>query len=332
MLLNSLAMKKFCVQVMFLLVLISFNGINAQLVDSVSLFSEEKSIIGDGLSESYIDSGFILKSESLIPPSLVNLVINEINTDSEGGDNQDFIELYDGGVGNTPLDEICVVFFNGTDPVKSYYSKILKDCKTNGEGYFVFGNSNVANVGLTFPDSKLQNGPDAVVIYYCTPSTSYPTGTPLAFDNLIDGVVYVTNTNDVASNELLSLLKAGQSQVNEEMSGSSEMHSLQRFPNGSGGVRNTSSFIALSPTPGKPNNSIIANINNDAYSSDFYFDGDDIVFNPSEMPCFITIADVSGRVVMKAIILERGVMDLSFLKEGLYLVQINDRVKKFLKH
>lgn len=230
------------------------------------------------------------------------------------------------------MDEVCVVFFNGTDPVKSYYSKILKNCKTNDEGYFVFGNSNVAGVGLTFPDSKLQNGPDAVAIYYWSQTTRYPDNENISLDDMLDGIVYVTNSIDAASCDLLSILNTGQAQANEAMSGSSGGYSLQRFPNGSGGVRNSSGFIAMSPTPGTSNANNISNIEIESGSCDFSIVGDNILFNVGVLPYSVSIVDLSGRVFLKTEISESGVLDLSFLKKGLYLVQFNDRVEKLLKY
>lgn len=326
------AMMKMFIQSMFIIELLSVIGIKAQFVVADSL-NTGLPFMFDGIQASDSTSFPILKSESVVvPPSLINLVINEIDSDSEGVDHMDFIELYDGGVGNTSLNEVCVVFFNGTDPVKSSYSKILKDCKTNEEGYFIFGNSNVAGVGMTFPNTKLQNGPDAVAIYYWPSSTRYADDISVSFDNLLDGIVYVTNSTDVASGDLLSLLNRGQAQVNEAMSGSSGSYSLQRFPNGSGGVRNSSCFIALSPTPGTTNANNISNVELELGSCDFSIVGDNIVFNVGVLPYSVTIIDLSGRVFLKTDISESGVLDLSFLKKGLYLVQFNDRVEKLLKY
>jgi hypothetical protein len=41
------------------------------------------------------------------------VVINELDSDTLGADALEFIELYDDGAGNTPLDDLAVVFFNG---------------------------------------------------------------------------------------------------------------------------------------------------------------------------------------------------------------------------
>ena len=43
------------------------------------------------------------------------VVINEININHEVGYNQEFIELYDGGIGLTPLTGIILVIYNSTD-------------------------------------------------------------------------------------------------------------------------------------------------------------------------------------------------------------------------
>src|SRR5829696_1302121 len=47
------------------------------------------------------------------PSAIGNVIINEVDSDTPGTDIAEFIELYDGGVGNTPLDGYVVVFFNG---------------------------------------------------------------------------------------------------------------------------------------------------------------------------------------------------------------------------
>ncbi|MBK8432229.1 MAG: hypothetical protein IPL28_13450 [Chloroflexi bacterium] len=48
----------------------------------------------------------------------------------------EFIELYDGGVGNTPLDGLVLVFYNGSNDL-SYLSFDLDGQSTDTDGYFV---------------------------------------------------------------------------------------------------------------------------------------------------------------------------------------------------
>ena len=40
------------------------------------------------------------------------IVINESDADTAGTDAEEFVELYDGGSGNIPLDGLVLVFFN----------------------------------------------------------------------------------------------------------------------------------------------------------------------------------------------------------------------------
>ncbi|MBV1928162.1 MAG: Ig-like domain-containing protein, partial [Gammaproteobacteria bacterium] len=66
--------------------------------------------------------------------------INEVDADTSGTDTLEFIELYDGGAGNTSLDGLVVVLYNGSDS-QSYNSAFdLDGFSTNEEGYFLLGN------------------------------------------------------------------------------------------------------------------------------------------------------------------------------------------------
>jgi hypothetical protein len=177
------------------------------------------------------------------------MVINEIDADTLGTDTAEFIELYDGGVGNTALDGLTVVLFNGNGDA-SYQSFDLTSFATDANGYFVLGNAAVPNAQITFANNLLQNGADAVALY-AGEAADFPNGTAVTTANLLDAVVYDTNDSDDA--ELLTLLNSGQPQVNEGANGQSDVESLQRFPNGTGGQRQTDSFITGLPSPGAMN-------------------------------------------------------------------------------
>ena len=41
--------------------------------------------------------------------------LNEIDADTPGNDSAEFIELFDGGAGQTSLEGLLLVLFNGTD-------------------------------------------------------------------------------------------------------------------------------------------------------------------------------------------------------------------------
>jgi len=181
------------------------------------------------------------------------LLINEVDADQTSTDAAEFVELYDGGVGNTDLSGHVLVLFNGSDDA-SYLAFDLDGQSTNGSGYFVLcGNAATTdNCDLDVsPDTNLiQNGADAVALLIGD-AADFPTDTPVTTTNLIDAIVYDTFDSDDSG--LLPLLNAGQPQVNEGESGDKDNHSNQRCPNGSGGARNTTSYAQFAPTPGEDN-------------------------------------------------------------------------------
>lgn len=171
-----------------------------------------------------------------------SITINEVDADTPGTDSAEFVELYDGGAGNTSLKGLSVVFYNGSNDV-SYQVFDLDDFSTDANGFFVLGNADVANVGLTFSNNTLQNGADAVALYRAD-AADFPDGTPVTTANLIDAIVY--DTSDADDADLLTGL--GQStQFNEDGNGKKDAESNSRVPNGTG------TFIAQAPTPGASN-------------------------------------------------------------------------------
>jgi predicted extracellular nuclease len=185
------------------------------------------------------------------PPVVANnVIINELDSDTPGADSGEFVELYDGGVGNTSLNGLIVVFYNGSNDL-SYRTIDLNGRTTNAAGYFTLGNAAVPGVDLTFPNDTLQNGADAVALYAASAAT-FPNNTPITTANLRDAVVY--GTNDPADPGLLVLLNAGQPQVDESATGDSTTASIGRCPNGDGGARNTCPYATQTPTPDGANN------------------------------------------------------------------------------
>ncbi|MDY6911374.1 MAG: S8 family serine peptidase, partial [Chloroflexota bacterium] len=180
-----------------------------------------------------------------------HMIINEVDADTPSTDTLEFIELYDGDTGNTALDGLVVVLYNGSGDV-SYNAFDLDGHTTDANGYFLLGNAGVVPTpAIIFGNSALQNGADAVALY-TGDADDFPNGTPVTIDNLIDAIVY--DTNDADDPGLLALLDSGQPQVNENGAGDKDNHSNQRCPNGSGGQRNTSSYIQNTPSPGAANN------------------------------------------------------------------------------
>jgi predicted extracellular nuclease len=205
-------------------------------------------------------SNFAFSFTTADPPPTVaeNVIINELDSDQVSNDSAEFVELYDGGVGNTALDGLVVVFYNGgaaNDP--SYAAFDLDGFTTNAQGYFTIGNPGVTGVDLIFAPGAngfLQNGADAVALYAGN-AADFPNGTPVTTTNLEDAVVYDNGQADDSG--LLVLLNSGEPQVNE----GGTTTSIGRCPNGSGGKRNTSSYTARTPSPDGVNDCPVPPVN-----------------------------------------------------------------------
>ena len=190
-----------------------------------------------------------LATALLAPLVQGQVLINEVDADTPGSDMAEFVELYDGGVGNTDLTGMVLVFFNGSNSDRAYRAIDLDGFSTNGSGFFVAGNSGVANTDLVFPTNGIQNGADAVALYMGDAS-DFPSTAVATSVNLVDAVVYDTNDGDDAG--LIAALTPGQPQINEGGGAGSSLESIQRKPDG-GVALNTSSYIPGPPTPGASN-------------------------------------------------------------------------------
>lgn len=178
-----------------------------------------------------------------------SILINELDADTPGTDDREFVELYDGGRGNQLLEGLVLVFYNGADDAV-YRAIDLTGEATNAAGYFVVGSAGLASAGIELPSGAIQNGPDAVALYVGS-AADFPSGTALTTDGLIDALVYDTDDDD--DPELLTLLQSGQPQVDEAARGDKDSHASQRCPDGSGGPRQTQTFAQSAPTPDQPN-------------------------------------------------------------------------------
>lgn len=175
------------------------------------------------------------------PVAYSQITINEIDADTPGTDTMEFIELYDGGVGNTSLDGLVLVLVNGAG--ESPYDRYdLDTFSTNAEGYFVIGN--LAGAGLAFANSsnEIQNSAEAVALY-TGDASDFPNGTAVTTANLVDVVLHTSDgTADVG---LISIF--GGFFEDETANGDSATESIQRVPDGA------STFIVDVPTPGSTN-------------------------------------------------------------------------------
>jgi|GEM_PF-179679 len=185
--------------------------------------------------------------------SLEGLTINEFDADQAGTDSAEFIELYNGGSANVSLDGLSIVLYNGSDDA-SYAAFDLDTYSTDENGYFVICGdaSNVSNCDMVISPSTnlIQNGADAIVLLEGD-AIDYPEDTPVNTNNVIDAVVY--GTSDPEDAGLLVLLNSNESQLDEYAASNGALHSNQRCENGTGGARNTASFIQAEPTPGVSN-------------------------------------------------------------------------------
>ncbi|HQF71221.1 MAG TPA: Ig-like domain-containing protein, partial [Promineifilum sp.] len=176
------------------------------------------------------------------------VLINELDSDTPGSDTAEFVELYDGGAGETDLSGLVLVFFNGTDD-RAYFAADLDGVRTDEDGYAVAGSAALGGA-LALPAAMIQNGPDAVALYEGD-AADFPNGTGITTDGLRDAIVY--GTSDPTDNGLLALLAAGQAQVDENAHAAAEADSSGRCPNGAGGRRYTATYRQNAPTPGRAN-------------------------------------------------------------------------------
>lgn len=178
------------------------------------------------------------------------ILINEIDSDQASTDAAEFIELYNTSSSSVSLNGMVLVLYNGSND-ESYAAYDLDGYSVSGNGYFVIGAVNGADMSFSVPENALQNGADAVALY-TGDDTDFPNGTAVTGTNLIDAVVYGTSDGDDAG--LMSvLLNASQPQVDENAAGDKDNHSIQRNTDGAGGARNTSEFYARTSTPGASN-------------------------------------------------------------------------------
>lgn len=177
------------------------------------------------------------------------VVINEIDADTPGTDIEEFVELYNNSSVEVSLDGAVLVFYNGFDD-QSYRAINLAGFTIPANGFFVIGNEAILAAEIIIPSNGIQNGADAVGLYYGVDVNSFPNGTPVTAvsASLIDAVVYGTNDADDAG--LLAALTPMGTQINEGPN-STEV-SIARIPDGGAGF-DTSVWVAQLPTPGYTN-------------------------------------------------------------------------------
>jgi predicted extracellular nuclease len=175
--------------------------------------------------------------------SFAAITINELDADQSGTDSAEFIELYDGGLGESSLAGYSLVFYNGSND-KSYRTVDLNNFTSNAEGYFVIcGDDSLVDhcdLDLSTNTNLIQNGADAVALYQADAS-AFPNGTQVTNANLVSALVYDTNDSDDVG--LSVLLTADTVQINENDGGNKDFESIQAC----------SEWTTALPTPGMDN-------------------------------------------------------------------------------
>jgi hypothetical protein len=162
------------------------------------------------------------------------IVINELDPDTNSTDVKEFIELKS-TIPNFSLNGYVVVFYNGgsSSPysgISSYYSIDLDGLITDVNGILLLGNLQVSpSPSYIIPQNTIQNGPDAVAIYLGNAS-DFPINTSATATNLIDALAY-SNSGTTSASELMSIF--GESVCyNENANGLASTQSIQRKSDG----------------------------------------------------------------------------------------------------
>jgi len=199
------------------------------------------------------------------------LFVNEIDSDTDGYDELEFLEIKSESP-NFSLDGYIVVFFNGSSSGSdsSYLTLDLNGFQTDLNGLFLIGNINVSpSAQLIIPNSSIQNGADAVGIYQGSVD-DFPDSTLATTFNLIDALAYDTSDSD--DDNLMQLLGLSY-QINENENGNKTIESIQRANDGS--------YFITSPTPREVNegDGVLTNGINFSFNQETYTEGEQIEVN-----------------------------------------------------
>jgi hypothetical protein len=208
------------------------------------------------------------------------LVINELDCDTPGIDNMEFLELLS-DTPNFPLDGYVVVFFNGSESGgnSSYFTVDLDGYVTDVNGLLLIGSNSVSPVPqFLIPENTIQNGADAVAIYQGS-DFNFPDETLATINNLIDVLIYDTSDGDDV--DMIDIFNAHPDftsiqQINE--GSSNNTNSIQR--------NNDGTYRSDTPTPRQLNDGSGIDLNGIkmAIAQTQYGEGEafDIVFTTEE--------------------------------------------------
>ncbi|KAM8798314.1 uncharacterized protein ACNFOS_007923 [Eudromia elegans] len=177
------------------------------------------------------------------------LLINEVNTDSPGEDTTEFLELYHTSGRTARLDGYYVVFYNGNGN-QAYKVLNLKGKVTDSQGFFLIGSSSL-NPAMVIPKNTVQNGPDAIALYYGK-GNYYKEGMSVTSNGLVDALVHKTKKTDRADT-LVSILTPGRDAFLEDSTFRTLDESIERCR----GADSQWIFQVAMPSPGKENHCIL---------------------------------------------------------------------------
>jgi hypothetical protein len=200
------------------------------------------------------------------------IVINELDCDTPGIDDVEFVELLS-ETPNFSLDGFVLVFFNGSTNGQhtSYLALDLDGYETDINGLLLIGSTNLT----PFPQyviapNSIQNGVDAVAIYKADDLDFEEPIKAYVDDTLIDVLIYRTTQSD--GNEFVSIFSAFNPSIQIISEGATNnTNSIQR--------NNDGTYTVKSPTPRQLNdgsgvvlNGILMTIAQTSYNEGETFD------------------------------------------------------------
>lgn len=201
------------------------------------------------------------------------LVINELDCDTPGIDDKEFVELRS----ETPyfsLNGYVLVFFNGSaaGANSSYLVLDLASYTTDINGLLLIGSATVVpSPQYLIAPNLIQNGADAVAIYQRS-ALDFPEGTVAFVDQtLVDVLIY--GTNDADATGLISIFQAFRPSIQQANEGpGNNTTSIQRNNNGT--------YFSGVPTPRRLNDGsgIVLNGVLTTLPQTQYGEGEDISF------------------------------------------------------
>ena len=210
-------------------------------------------------------------------PLFSQVVINELDCDTPGIDNMEFVELLT-ETPNFSLDGYVLVFFNGSTSGmnSSYFTIDLDGLVTDVNGLLLIGSNSVSPVPqFLISENVFQNGADAVAIYQAN-DFDFLEGTVATITDLVDVLIYDTSDSDDL--DLIDIFNDHPNfvdieQINE--GSSNNTNSIQRFEDMAGNV----TYMSTTPTPRQLNdgsgiifNGISISVAQSQYNEDDNFD------------------------------------------------------------